>query len=184
MNKQQTNDDTEYLFNVDLMITGKSNAVALQKLLNILNNHEDLADFRIVSGVKLGQKIEQSIQAAGNRQQPVNVNFQQNTSAKSSTLQETFKEKHEQQKKAAAAELKHTAELQSKIENDMGNWLSLYIQGNQLIRLTINRRGERFSIPCRILKFDNEDQTISVYHVDEKQVYTFKLNEIDDFQHA
>ncbi|WP_411349499.1 hypothetical protein [Paenibacillus sp. WLX2291] len=172
MNKQQTNDATEFLFNVDLMITGTSNAVALQKLLDILNSQAELADFRIVNGIKLGAKIEKAVAAAGNNQTPVDLKSQ-------------FTSKKAPPKPAAEPEqTKAAAQLHEKIENDMGNWLSLYIQGNQLIRLTLNRRGERVSIPCRILKYDNEDQTISVYHVDEKQVYTFKLNEIDDFQHA
>ncbi|WP_411345793.1 hypothetical protein ACE3MZ_07300 [Paenibacillus sp. WLX1005] len=172
MNKQQTNDATEFLFNVDLMITGTSNAVALQKLLDILNSQAELADFRIVNGIKLGAKIEKAVAAAGNNQTPVDLKSQSDS-------------KKAPSKPAAQPEqTKAAAQLHEKIENDMGNWLSLYIQGNQLIRLTLNRRGERVSIPCRILKYDNEDQTISVYHVDEKQVYTFKLNEIDDFQHA
>lgn len=172
MNKQQTNDATEFLFNVDLMITGTSNAVALQKLLDILNSQAELADFRIVNGIKLGAKIEKAVAAAGNNQTPVDLKSQSDS-------------KKVPSKPAAQQEqTKAAAQLHEKIENDMGNWLSLYIQGNQLIRLTLNRRGERVSIPCRILKYDNEDQTISVYHVDEKQVYTFKLNEIDDFQHA
>lgn len=174
MNKQQTNDATEFLFNVDLMITGTSNAVALQKLLDILNNQAELADFRIVNGIKLGAKIETAVAAAGTNQTPVELKSQPTSKTTAS-------------KPKPAAETEQTqaaAQLHEKIENDMGNWLSLYIQGNQLIRLTLNRRGERVSIPCRILKYDNEDQTISVYHVDEKQVYTFKLNEIDDFQHA
>ncbi|WP_458119525.1 hypothetical protein [Paenibacillus sp. Z6-24] len=179
MTKQQTNDDTEFIFNVDLMITGPSNAVALQKLLEILNNQEELADFRIVSGIKLGQKIEAAAQIPGRQSTPVNVAIAQKAQARTALRKQEAPAKPVQRSDAESA-----AALQQKIENDMTSWLSLYIQGNQLIRLTINRRGERFSIPCRILKFDNEDQTISVYHVDEKQVYTFKLNEIDDFQHV
>ncbi|WP_017811268.1 MULTISPECIES: hypothetical protein [Paenibacillus] len=179
MTKQQTNDDTEFLFNVDLMITGPSNAVALQKLLEILNNQEELADFRIVSGIKWGQKIKAVEQSPDKLSSSVNVEIAQKVRAKAALRQQEAPAPVKQRTDAESA-----AALQQKIENDMSSWLSLYIQGNQLIRLTINRRGERFSIPCRILKFDNEDQTISVYHVDEKQVYTFKLNEIDDFQHV
>ncbi|WP_046215539.1 hypothetical protein [Paenibacillus wulumuqiensis] len=179
MTKQQTNDDTEFIFNVDLMITGPSNAVALQKLLEILNNQEELADFRIVSGIKLGKKIDAAAQIPGRQSTPVNVAIAQKEQMRTALRQQEPPAKPVQRTDAESA-----AVLQQKIENDMTSWLSLYIQGNQLIRLTINRRGERFSIPCRILKFDNEDQTISVYHVDEKQVYTFKLNEIDDFQHV
>lgn len=56
------------------------------------------------------------------------------------------------------------------------------IESNKLIRLNINKgRGVKMSIPCRIVNFDAENQLLTVYHVDEKQVYSVKINEIDDF---
>jgi hypothetical protein len=52
-----------------------------------------------------------------------------------------------------------------------------------LVRLNIVKdRGVRLSLPCRIVHFDIEMEQIMAYHVDEKAVYTFKLNEIEDFQ--
>lgn len=171
-NKQQTNDDTEFLFNVDLMITGKNNAVALQKLLDILNNQQELADFRVVNGIKLGVQIEQAIQAAGQQQTAVHIPASMKSKPSPASPPST----------TTPNETPAPKDTSSSQEDDMGSWLSMYIESSQLIRVTINRRGERMSIPCRILKYDNDDQTISVYHVDEKQVYTFKLNEIDDFQ--
>jgi hypothetical protein len=39
----------------------------------------------------------------------------------------------------------------------------------------------KLNIPCRVLNYDADTQNVSVYHVDEKKVYLFKLNEIDDF---
>ncbi|MCL9659116.1 hypothetical protein [Paenibacillus hunanensis] len=169
---QQTNDDTEFLFNVDLMITGKNNAVALQKLLDILNNQQELADFRVVNGIKLGVQIEQAIQAAGQQQTAVHIPASMKSKPSPASPPPT----------TTPNETPAPKDTSSSQEDDMGSWLSMYIESSQLIRVTINRRGERMSIPCRILKYDNDDQTISVYHVDEKQVYTFKLNEIDDFQ--
>ncbi|GGJ00014.1 hypothetical protein GCM10008022_06180 [Paenibacillus hunanensis] len=171
-NMQQTNDDTEFLFNVDLMITGKNNAVALQKLLDILNNQQELADFRVVNGIKLGVQIEQAIQAAGQQQTAVHIPASMKSKPSPASPPPT----------TTPNETPAPKDTSSSQEDDMGSWLSMYIESSQLIRVTINRRGERMSIPCRILKYDNDDQTISVYHVDEKQVYTFKLNEIDDFQ--
>jgi hypothetical protein len=48
--------------------------------------------------------------------------------------------------------------------------------------LNINKgRGVKMSIPCRVINFDAGPQLLTVYHVDEKQVYTVGLNEIDDF---
>lgn len=54
---------------------------------------------------------------------------------------------------------------------------------NKLVRLTVVKaKGIKLSIPCRILHIDEAAQLVSVYHVDEKKVYSFKLNEIDDLQ--
>ncbi|CDN45723.1 hypothetical protein [Paenibacillus sp. P22] len=55
-----------------------------------------------------------------------------------------------------------------------------HMEQKTLVRLSINKgKGVRMSIPGRILNIENE--LITVYHVDEKQVYTFLLQEIDDF---
>ncbi|CAH0117789.1 MULTISPECIES: hypothetical protein [unclassified Paenibacillus] len=55
------------------------------------------------------------------------------------------------------------------------------IQQNRLIRFNINKGlGVKLSVPGRLLDYDPETQIICVYHDDEKQVYTFQLNEIDD----
>ncbi len=50
-----------------------------------------------------------------------------------------------------------------------------------LVRLNIVKsKGIRLNIPCRILNYDADSSNVSVYHVDEKRTYLFKLNEIDD----
>ncbi|MFB9279102.1 hypothetical protein [Cohnella cellulosilytica] len=60
--------------------------------------------------------------------------------------------------------------------------IRFFIENNKLIRININKgRGVKLSIPCRVLNYDSDKQLLTVYHVDEKQVYTFGLNEIDDF---
>ena len=57
-----------------------------------------------------------------------------------------------------------------------------YIKDNKLIRLNINKGlGVKMSIPCRIINFDSSNHLLTVYHVDEKQVYSIGLYEIDDF---
>ncbi|MFC5469594.1 hypothetical protein ACFPPD_12745 [Cohnella suwonensis] len=58
-----------------------------------------------------------------------------------------------------------------------------FIESKQLIRLRVNKgRGIKMNIPCRVLNFDSNTSLITVYHVDEKQVYTVGLTEIDDFE--
>ncbi|MGU3472291.1 hypothetical protein ACLBWT_14240 [Paenibacillus sp. D51F] len=55
-----------------------------------------------------------------------------------------------------------------------------HMEQKTLVRLSVNKgKGVRMSIPGRILNIEGD--LITVYHVDEKQVYTFLLQEIDDF---
>ncbi|WP_274361802.1 hypothetical protein [Paenibacillus thermotolerans] len=58
-------------------------------------------------------------------------------------------------------------------------------EGNTLIRLTVVKgRGVKFELPCRIIAYDRATQYLTVYHVDEKQVYTFAINEVEEFAPA
>lgn len=55
-------------------------------------------------------------------------------------------------------------------------------EDGRLVRLNINRgKGVKLSVPCRIVNWDEQKGLLTVYHVDEKQVYTFGIGEIDDF---
>jgi hypothetical protein len=54
-------------------------------------------------------------------------------------------------------------------------------KNNSLIRLSIvKEKGVKLSVPCRVLNYDDPSQNVTIYHVDEKQVYQYSLNEIDD----
>jgi hypothetical protein len=51
---------------------------------------------------------------------------------------------------------------------------------NRLVRLTIVKgQGFRFDLPCRIIHCDSAEDTVTVYHVDDKKVYTFNLSEVE-----
>ncbi|MBB6691594.1 hypothetical protein H7B90_09300 [Cohnella xylanilytica] len=57
-----------------------------------------------------------------------------------------------------------------------------YIQTNKLIRVNVNKgKGVKLSMPCRVVNFDPDQELLTLYHVDEKKVYSVRLNEIDDF---
>jgi hypothetical protein len=59
--------------------------------------------------------------------------------------------------------------------------LEEYKEQGPLIRLTVVKgKGVKLSMPCRILNFDALGEQLTIYHVDEKKVYSFKLNEIED----
>jgi len=64
----------------------------------------------------------------------------------------------------------------------IADFLWQHIEKGNLVRLfLVKGKGVTFSLPCRILHFDQEKELLSVYHVDEKKVYNVSLNEIEDF---
>jgi hypothetical protein len=157
MDKKDTVKKVGHLFNVEILIEGSSNKLALEKLVHLLNS-EPVADYKINSGIQLGNIIDATIEE----------------NQKELTFQKEEKKKEE--KKAIA---------QQKPENDNKQILHLihhFKENGTLVRLSIIKgKGVKLNIPCRILNYDAEMDNVSVYHVDEKKVYLLKLNEIDDF---
>lgn len=169
MDKKLQHTDGNYLFNVDILINARTNPLALQYLLEMLNNSDKVTDFNINSGLELGRTIDTLLRSAklalkndAFTPAPVPVKLPEKPAAKPAAKQPP-----------AAAPAQTPADVFGKIRQ--------YIQNNQLVRLRANRHGKQVSMPCRILNFDENANSLSVYHVDEKQVYTFKLNEIDEF---
>ncbi|PZD94282.1 hypothetical protein DNH61_17870 [Paenibacillus sambharensis] len=189
------NDSTSaksYIFNVDLMIQSESNASALEKLIKLLNQ-DHVVDFRIQSGIQAGQLIEQTLQ----KPEPgkaVSIPAKLQTKAQPSVP--AGEQKKPGTDKPAAADKSEAAKPEAakdgtgsgkpdkngEMDPQVVKRIRSFIAANQLIRLNVNKgRGVKLSVPCRILNMDESAQMITVYHVDEKQVYTFGLNEIDDF---
>lgn len=148
-----------FVYNVEILIEDENHQQALIQLLKKLNNLEVL-DYKINSGIQLGNEIQTRKQKANN---------QQSVPVSSAPLKNAEKK---ESKKAPAPTTQSTLGLDQ---------LRSYKDKNQLIRLIVNRGlGIKLSIPCRVLNIDDKDFIISVYHVDEKQVYTFRLIEIED----
>lgn len=166
MDKKLQNTDGNYLFNVDILINARTNPLALQYLLEMLNSNDKTTDFNINSGLELGRTIDTLLRSA-------KLAMNQEVAPANSLK---IPMKYSKQK----VELPPT---QSIIETpaDAYGKIHEYIQSKQLVRLRTNRHGKQVSMPCRILNFDEAANSLSVYHVDEKQVYTFNLNEIDEF---
>ncbi|QNK56051.1 hypothetical protein [Paenibacillus sp. PAMC21692] len=145
---------SSFVFQVDIMIEDRHHAQALEKLIAGLNGAE-FDDYRITSGIRLGELIdERTIEGAV--PEPIPIVPQQ---AKSET----------------------SAKADS-VPSDGFAPIRAFMKSNKLIRLIVNRGlGIKLSIPCRIINMDEGEHLITVYHVDEKQVYTFRLNEIEDF---
>lgn len=150
-----------HLFTVDILIESPSNGLALEKLVHLLNSPE-IKDYKIGRGIELGKMIEAALQQeALTKQKAAKATYKQETAAATSAAKTTSAD-------GASA-------LVAQIER--------YKANNTLVRLTVVKgKGIKLSVPCRILNYNAADQLVSVYHVDEKKVYLFKLNEIDDLQ--
>ncbi|MBB6672363.1 hypothetical protein [Cohnella nanjingensis] len=136
-NTVKTSADGSYLFQVEILVNASTNGAALEQLLHALNEGS-FADYRIQSGIRLGETIEETLEQA---------------SGKSQVLTET---------------------LDARIRQ--------YIQTSRLIRVQVNKgKGVKLSMPCRVVNFDPDNELLTLYHVDEKRVYSIQLNEIDDF---
>lgn len=173
MDKKLQHTDGNYLFNVDILINARTNPLALQYLLEMLNNSDKITDFNINSGLELGRTIDTLLRSAKLALKnetytpaPVSVKLPQKPADKPA-------ERPPVKKPPVVTPAETPADVFGKIRQ--------YIQNNQLVRLRANRHGKQVSMPCRILNFDEGANSLSVYHVDEKQVYTFNLNEIDEF---
>lgn len=142
----------------------------------MLNSSDKVTDFNINSGLELGRAIDHLLKSAKMALKndsftaaPVPVKLPE----KPADPQAAKPAEKPAAKKPVAAPAETPADVFGKIRQ--------YIQNNQLVRLRANRHGKQVSMPCRILNLDETENSLSVYHVDEKQVYTFKLNEIDEF---
>lgn len=177
MKSTPVTNENGFLFNVDILVKSSTNALALQHLLEMLNEKAEVIDFRVKSGMELGDIIDALIQAKKN-------SMISNASRKSN-VEPSPQERLVIPTTSSPSEKKITANVPPVntplTGNDPFEWIKVYSKDNRLVRLTTNRNGKQTSLPCRILNYDESNLLVNVYHVDEKQVYTFKLNEIDEF---
>lgn len=196
-----------FKFNVDILVQGESNVAALEALLQLLHQHPDVLDARVQSGNELGSLLElaEAMQQRNIKQSPLGklavhaaqsssaaadhrvdhsspiTNNKRNAGAQSPALAANVNKPA----RTAATEYTKPSQQQSNDARlqDVENQLRSYIEQNRLLRLRINKgKGITLNLPCRILNYDASNQLLNVYHVDEKQVYAFNLNEIEDMQ--
>lgn len=160
MNKQHS-DKRNHLFSVDILIEDTTNGKALETLLHLLNS-QSVKDYRIKSGITLGSAI-----AAAE---------QHSTEITPIAIQPKIQKVPKRTEKAESL-----APQDKGIPKQVIEQLDKYKNNNTLVRLSIVKaKGIRLSLPCRILNVDHNTGMISVYHVDEKIVYTFLFTEIED----
>ncbi|MGO4539986.1 hypothetical protein [Paenibacillus sp. 2TAB19] len=151
-------DKSSFIFQIEVLVEGTTNGEALEQLLRQLNNGEFL-DYKVQSGIQLGQMLEER-KAASTTQQSIPIQL---------PLQE---------KPKSMPPITNSESVNYGLER-----IKQIIKNNSLIRLVVNKGlGITLNIPCRILNMNESENLITVYHVDEKQVYTFRLNEIEDYK--
>lgn len=146
-----SNRPASFIYNIEVLVEDNDHSAALVQLLQKLNS-SGLTDYKILSGIQLGQQIDVRKKRAVT-QQAVPIRLPEANEPAAAT-----------QQSVRSFESIHTIMKQ-----------------NKLIRLIVNKGlGKKASIPCRIINLDEENVLVTVYHVDEKQVYTFRMNEIED----
>ncbi|MEI7026077.1 hypothetical protein [Paenibacillus sp. y28] len=188
---QQSTKAAQHLFHVELLIEAETNGLAVEQLLHVLNR-SGFKDFRVVSGITLGRTIEEALQVHPNSAPDTSKLIKIKEALKQSGTQpakETTSTTKASNPKASGPASSTSSESASAApqmkecaEEELPKFISRVIKEGTLVRLTvIKQNGVQLSLPCRILNFDTEMQNVSVYHVDEKNVYIFSLNEILSF---
>ncbi|MBW5447753.1 hypothetical protein GE107_16990 [Cohnella sp. CFH 77786] len=172
-------DNNSFLFQVDILVSARTNGEALERLLHVLNAGE-FADFRVGSGIQLGQVIEEALAKGKRKTESAGSPATQADQAKVAAA--VAKAKDAVAKANANAPVPPKTPEAAPPSDELEQRIRQYIETNKLIRLNVNKgRGIKLNIPCRMISFDKASQLLTVYHVDEKQVHSFKLFEIDDF---
>lgn len=178
--------ESAYLFSLDILIPGRTNGHALERLMALLNSSEDIADYRVTKGVRLGQVIDEAVRLAelNNSRAAAGAKAPEPGRKPAAAARGAAARKAEQTGAASTAASGKEARKQpgaNRPPDLLARQIAEYIAGRTLVRLTVVKgRGIKLSIPCRILNYDESTDNMTVYHVDEKAVYTFKLTEIDD----
>lgn len=171
----------KHLFRVEIMVEEPTHTMALAALLQILN-HPKVDDFRILEGMQFGKTIEKTVNES--KGQPFAIPPNQSVSNKNAIAGQNVSAKDSGKAKSPPP-AKNTAEAGSAGKaKDSGinlkHLMELKESGTLVRIVVVKGKGVKLSIPCRILNFDPDGQQLTIYHVDEKKVYSFTLNEIED----
>jgi hypothetical protein len=158
MEKKTEMNKKAYLFHVEVLVEGYNKAMAQEALLALLRS-EKVKTVQIQSATQTDiRPNEEEVQKRKKRE------TSKNSEVKPSEM------KRQETKLGSNAGYQH---IINQIEDFKVN--------NTLIRLSIVKgKGIKLSVPCRVLNYDDITQNVTIYHVDEKQVYQYSLNEIDE----
>ncbi|MEY9092367.1 hypothetical protein [Paenibacillus sp. RC84] len=160
------------MFTVKILMEEETNGLALQKLLQVLNN-ANFTDFTIEQGIELGKLIALNTPSSGTSSTAASSHAAVSDGSPASSGKQPASKTGSSAPSAASASNQQRPQVEDQLRK--------MIKDNTLIRLSVVKgAGIRLSLPCRVLNFDEESGNVTVYHVDEKKVYLFKLNEIDN----
>jgi nucleotide-binding universal stress UspA family protein len=177
-------DNRSFLFQLDVLVNADTNGEALEQLIRVLNSGK-FADYRIGSGIELGRVIEDALaQQKKSAPSPASANAAQDKASVAAAVAKAKDAVAKSRETDPSSKGQTTAGkgLSAAASEEMVERIRQFIETNKLIRLNVNKgRGVKLSIPCRVISLDMSTQLLTVYHVDEKQVHSLKLYEIDDF---
>ena len=147
----------QFSYTLEIRVEGRSGGEALEKIVRLLNT-KDILGYNILHAKEESSdivtplfEIRKRLRAERSRQKAADPN-----------------------KPAASPPASDGAQRLDFVIAD-------YIRRGTLVRMSILKpNGKKMDMPCRLLHFDEDLGHVSVYHVDEKKVYTFGLNEIED----
>jgi hypothetical protein len=145
-----------FLFHVDVLLEGYNKAMAQEALQALLRSDK----------VKFVQ-MESDTPETGQ-------------------MEDQQKPKKKEHAKSPESRPVESKQQETKPINDAGyrhiiHQIEEFKKNNTLIRLSIVKgKGVKLSVPCRVLNYDDPSKYVTIYHVDEKKVYQYSLNEIDD----
>jgi hypothetical protein len=174
--------DNSFLFQVDILVHAETNGQALEQLLHVLNSG-DFSDFRVSTGVQLGRVIDEALAQDKKKTAAAAAASVKATVEKAQVAAAVAKAKDAVAKaKDQPAPPAKPQAASSNTPDDLVQRIQQYIKTNRLIRINVNKgRGVKLSMPCRMISYDPSTEVLTVYHVDEKQVHSFRFSEIDDF---
>jgi CHAT domain-containing protein len=147
-----------FLFHIDVLVEGYNKAMAQEALQAILRSDR-------VKYVQLESDTPESGRVEDDFHKPKKKETAKPPEAK------TVESKPKEVKQVNDAGYQHIID---QIES--------FKKNNTLIRLSIVKsKGIKLSVPCRVLNYEDASQNVTIYHVDEKKVYQYSLNEIDDW---
>lgn len=150
----QPQQQKQFTYTLEIRVEGRTGGEALEKIVRLLNAKEIL-----------GYNILDAKEESSDTVTPL---FE---------IRKRLRAERNRQKAAEPAPNPPKGDVAPQLDSIISD----YIRRGTLVRMSVLKpNGKKMDMPCRLLHYDEDHRHVSVYHVDEKKVYTFGLNEIED----